>query len=72
MGVSISFLRSVRLKRDAYANLPEVVEKDNVSWKLLKPLYGPITDCKDWREAIRGFLEEECGGVTSLANRYSF
>ena len=62
MGVSISFLRSEPLKRDTYAKLPDGVEKYDVAWKLLKPLYGMSTACSDWREAIRDFLANEWGG----------
>ena len=58
--VSRAFLRSEALKRDTYLELPDVVEKGNIARKLLKPLYGLITDWKDWYEAIRDFLENEC------------
>ena len=65
--VSRAFLRSVASKRDTFAKLPDVVEKDNVSWKLLKPLYGLSTACKDWCETILDFIAQECGAkVTSL------
>ena len=40
IGVSRAFLSSEPLKRVAYAKLPDGVEKGNVAWKLLKPLYG--------------------------------
>ena len=59
-GVSIAFLRSVPLRRDAYALLPDGVESGNIAWDISKPLYGLITACKNWRNAIRDFLEEEC------------
>ena len=44
------------------------MEKDNVTRKLLNPLYGLSTACKDWYETIRDFLSNECvgWGVTSL------
>ena len=67
MGVSRAFLRSEPLGRDTYVKLPEGVEQENVAWKLLKPLYGLSTACKDWYRTLRNFLIEECGGkVTSL------
>ena len=47
-GAPGGFLRSGHLKRDNYEELPDVVEKDNVSWKLSKPLYGMSTACKYW------------------------
>ena len=60
-------MRSGPLRRDTYVKLPEGVEKGNIARKLLKPLYGMSTACKDWYGAIRNFLANECGGeVTSL------
>ena len=58
------FLTSGPLKRDNYAKLPDVVEKDNVARKLLKPLYGLSTACKDRYGAVRDVLDEwrVCGG----------
>ena len=67
MDVSRAFLRSEPLERDTYVKLPEGVEQENVAWKLLKPLYGLSTACKDWYRTLRNFLIEECGGkATSL------
>ena len=61
------------LQRETYAKLPYGVEKGNIAWKLLKPLYGLSTACKDWCETIRDFLAEVCGAhVTQWINRYSF
>ena len=60
--VSGAFPMSVPLKRDAYSELPDGVEYNNVAWKLLKPLYGMGTACKDWCETIRDFLANVCGG----------
>ena len=57
---------SGHLKRDAYVKLPALVEKDNVYWAILKPLYGFITARKDWCETIRDFLANERVGVNSL------
>ena len=55
------------LKRDTYAQLPDGVEKDKVSRKLLNPLYGARAACKDWIAIIRDLLEEEFAGeATSL------
>ena len=73
IGVYRAWLTSGHLERDTYANLPEWVEKDDVAWELLNPLYGAITACKDWRGAIRDFLAEEFGwGVTSLGKSVFF
>ena len=68
LGVSGSFLRSGPLKRDAYAKPHDVVEKDNIARKLLKPLYGMGTACKDWRKAARDLLANgrRGGEVTSV------
>ena len=57
MDVSRAFSMSGPLKRDTYVKLPAWVEKDNVARKLLKPLYGLSTACKDWYRTIRDFLE---------------
>ena len=59
VGVSGAFLRSGHLKRDAYATLPDGVEKDNISWELLNPLYGMSTACKDWCEIVRDCISED-------------
>ena len=73
MDVSRAFLRSEHLRRDTYAQLPEGVEKDNVAWGLLKPLYGLSTACKDWYKTIRNFLSKECGEkATSLDKSVCF
>ena len=67
MGASRAFLRSEPLKRDTYVKLLQWAEKDNVARKLLKPLYGLGTACKDWYRAIRNFRACECGWeVTSI------
>ena len=67
MDVSRAFLRSKPLMRNTFAKLPDGVEQENVAWKLIKPLYGLSTACKDWYSTIRNFLTDECGGkVTSL------
>ena len=45
----------------------DAVEKDNAAWKILKPLYGASTVCKDRYNAIRDSLSNELGRyVTSL------
>ena len=62
MDVSRAFLRSGPLERETYAQFPKWAEDDKVAWKLLKPLYGLSTACKDWYKTIRKFLAEECGG----------
>ena len=48
-----------------------------MAWKLLKPLYGLSTACKDWYETMRDFLAAECGGggggeVTSMGKSVFF
>ena len=62
MDVSMSFLRSGPLKRETYAGISNVVEKENVAWGLLKPMYGIITSREVGRKSSRDFLEEERGG----------
>ena len=58
--VSRAIPRSEHLKREAYVKLPEGVEKGNSARKLLKPLYGLSTACKDWYRTIRDLLANEC------------
>ena len=70
MDVSMAFLRSKHLKRDAYVKLPEWVEKCNVARKLLEPLYGLSTACKDWYETLRDSLANECVCVCVCAGGY--
>ena len=73
LDVSRAFLRLVHLRRDTYVQLPKGAEKDNVAWKLLKPLYGLSTTCKDWYKTIRNFLSKGCGGkVASLGKSVFF
>ena len=48
MDVSGAFSRSGHLRRDTYVKLPAWAEEDNVTRKLLEPLYGMSTSCKDW------------------------
>ena len=72
MDVSRAFLRSEPLKRDTYVQLPKGVEKDNVAWELLKPLYGLSTACKDWYKTIRNFLSKECGGKVAALGKSVF
>ena len=67
--VSRAFSSSVPLKRDACLELLDGVEKDNVARKLLKPLYGLSTACKDWYNTIRDFLSHEFGGGGSYFPR---
>ena len=60
-------MRSVPLKRNTYVKLSNGVEKDNVAWEILKPLYGRSTAWGAWCETIRDFLANDCvRGVTSL------
>ena len=66
MDVSMRFLRFGPLKVATYEKLPLVAEKGNISRKLLGPLYGMSTACKDWRVAIRDFLGGECVWVASV------
>ena len=63
----------MRLKRGNYPKLPLGVGKGNVDFGLLKPLYGVIADCKDWRETIRDFLAEEffLAGLLPWVDRHS-
>ena len=61
MDVSRAFRMSEPLKRDTYVKLSDVVEKDNVAWWILKPMYGVITSRKGWCETILDFPEKECG-----------
>ena len=61
------FLRSAPLRRDAYAKLPDGVEKGSIDRMLLKPLCGLSTACEDGYKTIRDFLANGRGGeVTSL------
>ena len=62
MDISKALLMSEPLKRDDYVKLPDGVEKVNLARKLLKPLYGMSTACKDWCETIRDFLARESAG----------
>ena len=59
MDVSRVFSRSVPLKLDTYAKPPDGSRSSNIARKLLKPLYGLSTACKDWCERIRDFLAKE-------------
>ena len=72
MDVSRAFLRSEPLERGAYAKLPEGSEQGNAAWKLLKPLYGLGTTCKDWYRAVRNFSIEECGGEVAPLDKSVF
>ena len=72
MDVSRAFLRSEPLKRDTYAQLPKGAEKDNVAWKLLKPLYGLSTACKDRYATIRDFIPNEFGGKATSFGKSVF
>ena len=62
-----AFLRPEPLKRETYVQLPKGVEDDKVAWKLLRPLYGEGTACKDWYKTIRKFPAEECAGKSDIS-----
>ena len=56
MDASRALLRSEPLERDTYVKLPQVLGKDNISQKLLEPLYCLSTAREDWYKTIRNFL----------------
>ena len=66
MNVSRAFVRSGPLELDTYAQLPRGVEKGNISWKLLKPVYGLRAAGKDRGGNIRNIAAKECGGKQLL------
>ena len=67
MGVSRALLRSGTLERDVYAQVPRWVEKGNIAWDLLKPVYGLDTAGNDLGGNMRNILAKECvGGTTPI------
>ena len=48
------------------------VANSNIARKLLKPLYGLSTACKDWYKTIRDFLAKECGPDVTSVNESVF
>ena len=54
MGDSRAFLRSKPLERDI-CETTGWSGTENAAWKLIKPLYGLSTTCKDWYRALRIF-----------------
>ena len=64
--VSRAVLISEPLKRETYTTLPSGVEKENAACDLSKPQYCLRTSYKDWCEASRDFLAEECGGGSCI------
>ena len=55
--ISAAFLQSDNLKRDVFVKIPKDIEKENIVWKLKKPLYG-LTDAgrKFWLK-VRSIVE---------------
>ena len=58
LDVKSAFLQSHKLDRDVYLNPPKDIRKDDVLWKIKKPIYGLKDSAKNWYCTLRSELLE--------------